>query len=86
MSVSGRSYILSAATLLFLAAALKVYDDFSQTPEGQEVLREWRVAICEKTGIDSGNMRFGCHATDIKTIAPDVQVVVRRGTQTGPDS
>ena len=80
---SGRSFILSAATLLLLAAGLKVYDDFSQTPEGQQILREWRVAICERTGIDAGNMRFGCHSSQIAPKTTNTAVVVRRGTETG---
>ncbi len=60
--LSGRSYIFLAATLLLLAAALKVYSDFAKTEMGQAQIYAAKEAFCDWASLEAVNMRFGCHS------------------------
>ncbi len=83
MELTGRTYIFAAATLLILAAALKVYDDYADTPQGQYRLRALKMSICEKVGVGAVSLRFGCHP-DLIRAETGARPKVRRGAGDAP--
>ena len=82
MQLSGRSYIFVAATLLLLAGALKFYDDYARTPQGQARIFALKTKLCDAVSLESSNMRFGCHSNLITGGTGTVNIMPTGGGST----